>query len=98
MGFFLNKRLSNSAMVYHLKKTWKLKGSIQVKSDGFLFLFPLSSVEDRCRILQGDPIIMQNKLFISSLGTLLLVTFVVVCGQSLYGFNFIIYLCMLIHI
>lgn len=51
-------------VIYTLKKVWKLKGSIKVKSDGFVFLFLFSCEEDKNKILQSDPIIMSNKLFI----------------------------------
>jgi hypothetical protein len=64
VGFFLDKPLSYMTVISHLKKIWKLKGSISVKSDGFLFLFNLSCDEDRRKIIESDPIIMRNKLFI----------------------------------
>jgi hypothetical protein len=64
VGFFLDKPLPYVSVVYHLKKVWKLRGEVNVKSDGFVFLFRFSSAEDRQRISEADPIIMRNKLFI----------------------------------
>jgi hypothetical protein len=64
VGFFLDKPLSYTAVVQKLKYIWKLKGDVSVKSDGIIFLFNFSCCEDRRSILQSDPIIMNNKLFI----------------------------------
>jgi hypothetical protein len=64
VGFFLDKPLSYTAVISKLKALWKLKGTVTVKSDGILFLFNFSCSEDKNKILQCDPIIMNNKLFI----------------------------------
>jgi hypothetical protein len=64
VGFFLDKPLSYTAVVYRLKLLWKLKGSVRVKSDGTVFLFNFSCDDDREKILQCDPVIIKNKLFI----------------------------------
>jgi hypothetical protein len=64
VGFFLDKPLSYTAVVQKLKFIWKLKGAVSVKSDGTIFLFKFSCSEDRITILQSDPIVMNNKLFI----------------------------------
>jgi hypothetical protein len=64
VGFFLDKPLSYTAVVQKLKFIWKLKGTVKVKSDGTIFLFNFTCCEDRESILQSDPIIMNNKLFI----------------------------------
>lgn len=51
-------------IIQHLKRVWKLKGAISVKSDEILFLFNLSCEQDRKKIIESDQIIMRNKLFI----------------------------------
>jgi hypothetical protein len=64
VGFFLDKPLSYTAVIQNLKIIWKLKGSVKVKSDGIIFLFNFTCDEDRCKILQSDPVIIKNKMFI----------------------------------
>jgi hypothetical protein len=64
VGFFLDTPLPYSTVLYYLKRAWKLRGSISVKSDGFLFLFKFSNADDRNRISEADPVVMRNKLFI----------------------------------
>lgn len=64
VGFFLDAPLSYLTVVQFLKFHWKLKGSIQVRFDGFLFMFNFSCLEDKNRILSADPIIIRNKVFI----------------------------------
>ena len=64
VGFFLDKPLSFTAVVQHLKRVWRLKVNIKVKSDGVVFLFLFSNEDDRSKIIKDDPIIMKNKLFI----------------------------------
>lgn len=64
VGFFLDEPLSFTVVVQHLKRVWRLKGSIKVKSDGVVFMFLFSCEDDRRMIIQADPIIMRNKLFI----------------------------------
>lgn len=64
VGFFLDRPLYFTAVVEHLKRLWKLKGSVKVKFNGTIFTFLLSSGEDKARILRGNPIIMRNKIFI----------------------------------
>jgi hypothetical protein len=64
VGFFLDTPLPYATVLYYLKRVWKLKGSISVKSDGFLFLFKFTNEEDRIRISEADPVVMRNKLFI----------------------------------
>lgn len=64
VGFFLDKLLSYSTVVAKLNSTWRLKGSVKVRSDGVLFLFEFTCAEDKNKILEADSIIMNGKLFI----------------------------------
>lgn len=63
-GYFLDAPLSYTAVVSHLLKKWKPRGTIKVKSKGFLFFFLVSDKEGRKRILEADPIVMRSKVFI----------------------------------
>lgn len=64
VGFFLDKPLSYMSILYRLKRVWRLKGEVSVKSNGFLFLLKISSVDDCNRVVEVDPIILRSKLFI----------------------------------
>lgn len=58
VGFFLYKSPSFSTVNYHVKRAWKLNGSITMRFDNELFFFQFSCPEDRRRILESNPLII----------------------------------------
>jgi hypothetical protein len=67
VGFFLDGSLSYLTVTNHLKRIWKLKGEVDIKSDNENFYFKFSNEQDKMLILQSDPIFIKGKMFIINL-------------------------------
>lgn len=64
VGFFLGDKLSFTAVANHVKKAWKLKGEVNIKSDNRNFYFSFSNDDDWNMVLKANPIFIRGKMFI----------------------------------
>jgi hypothetical protein len=64
VGFFLGVPVNYMAVVSHFKKTWKLKGSYDIKSDGANYFIKFSCLEDKQTVLRADPSFIRGQMFV----------------------------------
>ncbi|PIA58633.1 hypothetical protein AQUCO_00500524v1 [Aquilegia coerulea] len=64
VGYFIDKRMSFSLVKRSVEKEWKVKGGLQITTDGKLYYFKFVDPDDRRRILEEGPIFVAGRIMV----------------------------------
>ncbi|KAF5184816.1 Rna exonuclease, partial [Thalictrum thalictroides] len=64
VGYFIDKMMPFFLVKRTFEKEWKLKGGLQITTDGNLYYFKFVDPEDRRRILEGGPIFVASGIMV----------------------------------
>ncbi|KAF5201693.1 hypothetical protein FRX31_008720 [Thalictrum thalictroides] len=62
VGYFIDKRMLYFLVKRAVENEWKLKGGMQITTDGKLYYFKFVNPEDRRKILEGGPIFVAGRI------------------------------------
>ncbi|PIA55374.1 hypothetical protein AQUCO_00800259v1 [Aquilegia coerulea] len=64
VGFFVDKRMPFFLVKRTVEREWKLKGGLEIKTDGKLYYFKFGNLEERQRVFEGGPIFVVGRIMV----------------------------------
>ncbi|KAF5198562.1 Dnase i-like superfamily protein [Thalictrum thalictroides] len=64
VGYFVDKKMPYFLVKKTVEREWKVKGGLEISTDGKLYYFKFSAEEDRQRVLEGGPTFVAGRILV----------------------------------